>query len=91
MGTYGFGAQLSAGNRVADDFTVTDAAGWAIDTITFFAYQTVSGTTSTITSLNLQIWDGPPNAGGTVIWGDTTTNILTSTTWANTTGCWTAP
>jgi hypothetical protein len=83
MGTYGFGAQLSAGNRVADDFTVTDAAGWAIDTITFFAYQTGSGTTSTITSLNLRIWDGPPNAGGTVIWGDTTTNLLTSTTWAN--------
>ena len=83
MGTYGFGAQLSAGNRVADDFTVTDAAGWTIDTITFFAYQTGSGTTSSITSLNLQIWDGPPNAGGTVIWGDTTTNLLTSTTFAN--------
>jgi hypothetical protein len=83
MGTYGFGAQLSAGNRVADDFVVDYAGGWQIDTITFFAYQTGSGTTSTITGLNLQIWDGPPNAGGTVIWGNTTTNIMTSTTWAN--------
>jgi hypothetical protein len=83
MGTYGFGAQLSAGNRVADDFVVSYAGGWQIDTITFFAYQTGSGTTSSINALNLQIWNGPPNAGGTVIWGNTTTNIMTSTTWSN--------
>jgi hypothetical protein len=83
MDTYGFGAQLIAGNRVADDFTVTYAGGWQIDTITFFAYQTGSGTTSSIYSLNLQIWDGPPDGGGSVIWGDTTTNIMTSTTWSN--------
>ncbi len=80
---YGFGAQLSAGNRVADDFVVSYAGGWQIDTITFFTYQTGSGTTSTITGLNLQIWNGPPNAGGTVVWGDTTTNIMTSTIWSN--------
>jgi uncharacterized repeat protein (TIGR01451 family) len=84
MSTYGFGAQVSAGNRVADDFTVTDAAGWTINTITFFGYQTGSGNTSTFTALNLRIWDGPPNvAGSTVIWGDTTTNVMTSTTFSN--------
>ena len=84
MGTYGFGAQLSAGNRVADDFTITDPAGWQIDTITFFTYQTGSSTTSTINALNLRIWNGPPNdPASTVVWGDTTTNILTSSTWTN--------
>jgi hypothetical protein len=83
MNTLGAGAQVSAGNRLADEFTVTDAAGWDIDTITFFTYQTGSTTTSTINAVNVQIWDGPPNAGGTVVWGDPTTNILASTTWTN--------
>ena len=82
MTTYGFGAQLTAGNRVADDFTITQG-NWTIETISFFTYQTGSSTTSTITGLNLQIWDGPPNAGGTVVWGNTTTNVMTSTTWTN--------
>ena len=81
MNTYGAGAQQSAGNRVAEDVVVPGQ--WYVDTITFFAYQTGSGTTSTITGLNLQIWDGPPNAGGTVIWGNTTTNIMASTAFSN--------
>jgi len=32
--------------RIADDFTATDPAGWQVDTITFFTYQTGSTTTS---------------------------------------------
>ena len=48
--TYGFGHQLSAGNRIADDFTISGRANWTIETITFFAYQTGSTTTSTITA-----------------------------------------
>lgn len=83
MSLYGFGHQFLTGNRMADDFTVTDAAGWQIDTITFFAYQTGSTTTSTITGAYVQIWNGAPNAGGTVVWGDLTTNRLASTTWSN--------
>ena len=84
MGTYGTSCSLGTGFRVADDVIVTDPAGWAIDTITFFTYQSFSGTTSTITSLNLRIWNGPPNdPASTVVWGDTTTNILTGTTWTN--------
>ena len=47
-------------------YTVTDSSGWQVDTITFFAYQTGSTTTSTFTEANLQIWDGDPSAGGTV-------------------------
>ena len=37
MGTYGFGAQISAGNSMADDFVVT-GAGWNIDEMQFFTY-----------------------------------------------------
>jgi len=81
--TYGAGNQLSAGNRVADDFTVP-AGGWTIDSITFFGYQTGSTTTSTMTSINLRIWDGVPGAAGSnVVFGDTATNRMTSSSWAN--------
>jgi hypothetical protein len=80
MNTYGFGAQISAGNSMADDFTVT-GAGWNIDEMVFYAYQTGSGTTSTLNDIRIQIYNGPPNAGGTVIWGDMTTNRLSSTNW----------
>lgn len=84
MGTVGFGHQLSISNRIADDFTVTSASGWQIDKIDFFAYQTDSTTTSTITGYYVQIWNGPPNnAGSSVIWGDLTTNRMTSTEWSN--------
>lgn len=83
MNTIGFGHQVLNGNRMADDFVIADPDGWHIDEIIFYAYQTGSPTTSTITAVNLRIWDGPPNAGGAVIWGDTTTNVLTSTTFSN--------
>jgi hypothetical protein len=38
--TLGYGHQTTFDNAVGDDFTVTDAAGWHIDSITFYAYQT---------------------------------------------------
>ena len=79
---YGYGSQISAGNTMADDFAVT-GAGWDIDEMQFFTYQTGSTTTSTINDLRIQIWNGAPNAGGTVVWGDLTTNRLTSTSWTN--------
>lgn len=82
MNVLGFGHQISSSNRIADDFTVP-AGGWRIDTITFFAYQTGSTTTSTINAVNCRIWDGLPAApGSTVVFGDTTTNLLASTIWA---------
>jgi hypothetical protein len=83
MNTLGAGHQFSLGYSMADDFTVTDAAGWQIDDITFFAYQTNSTTTSTITGVYVAIWDGDPSAGGTVVFGDQTTNRLVTTGWSN--------
>ncbi|MBP9120448.1 MAG: T9SS type A sorting domain-containing protein [Ignavibacterium sp.] len=81
LSTYGAGAQQTAGNSVADDFTST--ASWNIETISFFTYQTGSTTTSTITGVFVQIWNGDPSAGGTVVFGDLTTNRLASTSFSN--------
>lgn len=80
--TIGFGHQVLNGNRMADDFTITDPGGWDIDTFTFFAYQTGSTTTSTMTAVNMRISDAMP-PGGSVVFGDTTTNVMTSTGWTN--------
>jgi hypothetical protein len=84
MNTLGFGHQFSLGYSIADDFTVTDSSGWQVDTITFFAYQTGSSTTSPLTGVYVQIWDGPPdNPASSVVWGDLTTNRMASTSWTN--------
>jgi len=82
MGTYGFGHQFGLGYHIADDFIVdTD---WTINEITFFAYQTGSGTASTITGVYLAIWDGMPGAvGSSIIWGDYTTNLLVNTAFSD--------
>ncbi len=81
----GFNVSLGGGFRVADDFDVTAASGWNVDSITFYVYQGNSPTSpSPITAINYQIWDGPPdNPASMVVYGDTTTNRLTSTTFAN--------
>ncbi len=72
MTIYGFGHQIVNNNSMADDFTIPAGEQWAINTITFFAYQTGSTTTSTITGMNVDIYDGDPSAGGTIIASSTT-------------------
>ncbi len=85
MSTIGFGHQLSLNNRVADDFFLTACNGFRIDSIAFFGYQTGSTTTSTFTGISLRIWDTIPTAAGaTVLFGDTTTNIISSTGFSGT-------
>jgi hypothetical protein len=82
MSTIGFGHQIANTNSVADDFTVP-ASGWHVDTLEFFAYQTGSTTTSTINDVRYRIWNGAPNGGGSIIYGDLTTNRLASSSFAN--------
>ena len=84
MSTYGFGHQKLNGYRVADDFTVS-GAGWHIGSITFFAYQTGSDTTSTLTEINYNIWDGSPDdAGSSIVFSDTVTLTAgVNTIWSN--------
>jgi subtilisin family serine protease len=79
------GANVSAPTfRIADDFTVTTPGGWTIDNAVFYGYQTGSGTDSTFTAVNFQIWDGPPDdPDSNVIFGDTVTNRMEATDWTN--------
>ncbi|MCU0293329.1 MAG: DUF11 domain-containing protein, partial [Thermoanaerobaculaceae bacterium] len=80
MNTIGFGHQVLNNNWVADDFTVSDPVGWMLDTAVFFAYQTNSTTTSTMTNVNWILHDGDPSAGGAVI---TTGSGLVSSVWTS--------
>jgi hypothetical protein len=84
MTGYGANAGLAYGYRIADDFAITDPNGWQVDQITFFSYQTGSGTGCTLNAVNYQIWNGPPNdAGSSVVFGDTTTNRMLSCAFSN--------
>lgn len=85
LNTLGAGHQQNLGNFVADDFEVPAGATWNIDELRFFAYQT-GGTAaaSTITGYYVQIWDGDPSLpGSSVLAGDLTTNVLTSSAFSN--------
>jgi hypothetical protein len=83
MGIIGFGHQYALGNRIADDFEVTDGK-WTVNQIHLFSYQTGSPVDpSPITGVYMQIWDGPPSEPTSkVVWGDLTTNRLTSSAWS---------
>ena len=83
---YGSNCNQALGYTVAEDFSVIGT--WSIDSLAFFGYQTSSPTTSTFTGLYVRIWNGDPSlATSSVVWGDLTTNILTSTYWS---GCYRA-
>ena len=85
MTTLGAAAMESGGGphfRMADQFTAV--APWQVDQAVFYAYQTGSPITSTLTGVNFRIWDGVPGApGSNVVFGDTTTNRFDSTGWTN--------
>jgi len=79
---YGAGFQYSYNNRMADDFTFSE--GKRISSIVLFGYQTGSSTTSTISAAYIQIYDRKPDLpGATVVWGNRTTNRLSSTSFTN--------
>lgn len=77
----GFAHSISGYFMVAEDFVV-NATSWTVDSIAFFAYQTGSTLTSTMTTYQIMIWDGVPGVGN-LVWGDTTTNRLSSTSFSN--------
>jgi hypothetical protein len=83
MSTYGFGHQVLNMYWIADDFTVPAGDTWNVETITFFAYQTGSTLTSTITTYHVVIFDGPPfEPTSSIVFGDMTTNVLQATGWS---------
>ncbi len=84
----------SAGSTIAaatflcgDDFVVPNGSKWDAASVSWFAYQTqtdgVPNTTSTFTSAVVQIYDGNPLKGGRLVAGDTTTNRLIASNFAN--------
>jgi hypothetical protein len=78
--TYGFNCGIF---WCADDFIIPTNESWTIDSIVFFSYQTGSTTTSTFNGARAQIWNGNPTTGGTVVWGDTGTNIYSTSYFSN--------
>lgn len=67
--TLGFGAQTTAGNAVADNFTV-GGAGWTVESLGFFGYQTGS-TGFTFTDATWSVVLGDVNTGTVVASGTT--------------------
>ena len=66
--------------RIADNFTVPAGQTWNITSIDTYAYQTgASSTTSPFTGATIRVWNAAP-PGGMVVYGDTTTNRLGSST-----------
>jgi len=76
MAYFGWQANRAQNTWLADVFTVPADSTWHFDTIIIYGVQHNSGLTSTLLDCNLQIYDGPPGLGGSVIWGDTVTNRL---------------
>lgn len=71
--------------RLADNFVVPVGETWTINSVITFGYLTGGGATTPFTAGTLQIWNGRPgDTGSTVIFGDTTTNRLASSTDTNT-------
>ena len=67
--TFGFGAQTTLGNVVADNFTVT-GAGWTVESLNFYAYQTGS-TAFTFSVATWSVVSGDVNTGSVVASGVT--------------------
>lgn len=83
LNIYGYGSQRTAtvNNWMCDDF---HSCGAIVNELEFFGYQTSSGNVPTINAVYVQIFDGDPSRGGTpnLVWGDVTTNRLTSAAWS---------
>jgi len=82
-GTIGWtSSATSSGTRfsLADDFSIAAGTIWTIDSINLLSYvYDVPVTQSPIRSVTLRIWSGTPgSADSTLVWGDYTTNRMTS-------------
>ncbi len=79
--TAGSTASVVSGSAysLADDFEVPATEKWTLSSIEFFGYQT-GMTSNPFTTLYVQLYSGKPGAGGTVIHGDLSTNVMASST-----------
>ncbi|MBX3377935.1 MAG: PEP-CTERM sorting domain-containing protein [Phycisphaeraceae bacterium] len=91
--TFGATANTATAFRLADDFTIPVGEVWTITGANVFGYTTVAGSPNlTAIGATLRIFSDDPNgaASGTVVAGDTTTNVQTAASWAgsNAGGIW---
>ena len=69
---------------LADDFTVPAGQTWTVSKLRIYAIDQVTNTTtSPYSNIRVRIYSGVPGAGGTVVFGDMTTNRFNSTGYAN--------
>ena len=80
-GTIGYsGFYNNAGTvefRVGDDFVVPTGSVWNVTSFDFYGYQTnYAGDVPPFDALRIQIFNGDPSAGGVLLAGNMTTNVL---------------
>ncbi|QAA80394.1 T9SS type A sorting domain-containing protein [Aequorivita sp. H23M31] len=80
MGTFGSACNSGGPFTIADDFVLSADA--EITTMDFYAYQTNSAP-PTVNAVYIKIWNGDPSNGGSVVWGDMTTNRHAGTVSSN--------
>ncbi|RYE13961.1 MAG: hypothetical protein EOP51_28930, partial [Sphingobacteriales bacterium] len=69
---------------MADDFTIPAGPSWNITTIRVYSLdQVTTSTTSPYNNIRMRIWNGVPGAGGTVVWGNMTTNVFAASAYTN--------
>jgi hypothetical protein len=86
LSAHGYEFQQSADARIADDFSVPAAKMWSLSSLRWYAYQTwaPANPTSTITDVRVRIWNLRPDLpGAAVLYGDTSTNRLVGSSFAN--------
>jgi hypothetical protein len=73
---------IAGGFRIADDFVVPAGETWNVTGFRVPTYST-GAAAPTVTGVWIQVWNGPPNAGGAVIAGDLVTNRFASNAWTD--------
>lgn len=81
----GFGANITAGFTLADNFVVPAGPSWNLTKVTFYAYSTgFAGATSPFVDARVQIFNTDPSTGSPVpVFGDLTTNRFLASSLAN--------
>ncbi|MFN3528461.1 MAG: T9SS type A sorting domain-containing protein [Bacteroidia bacterium] len=72
-----FGSNVNNGNfAMVEDFILPGTSNYTIDEVGFWGYQTGSTTLPTFLGVYVSIWEGDPNKGATLLFGDQIENIL---------------
>jgi hypothetical protein len=83
---HGFEFEATLGSHLADDFTVPATKTWSLAGLKWYAYQTgtPANPTGTIGDVRVRVWNlRPDQPGAAVLYGDTTTNRLLGSSFAN--------